>query len=395
MDAPLPQPVLTIAERLRDQGIASAIVGRAARELCEGRVPLDVQLLCEARVEALTRLSHTIAPAPGGAVRVGLPGLVVELMPTASSLEAALRKTTLAVTAIGFDALADRWLDPLGGRADLAARIARPAGGSRRLAEPLNALAAIRLVAELDLEPTSELTTALASAAGALPDALGARLRRELDGLLSAASPSRGLALLREAGLEPALAPRARPEAAALVGRLPEDLALRWTAWLRGGQAGRVLARLRVPRERSRQIERGLALHPLDRVVSPRPSSVGKALRRLGSRQAFDGLQELRKIELELTGEPGAGPRARLAELQHIADELAASDPPELVWSGRDIMEALGEPAGPRIGRALSYLADRVLEDSSQNTEEKLAAWLGLWKAADAQQGRGAGPSQT
>jgi len=387
VDAPLPEPVLTIARRLRERGIPSAVVGRAARELCAGQTPRDVRLLCEARLEALTGLPHAIAPPPGGVVRIGLPGLVLELEATALSLEAALRETTLSVTAIGFDVLADRWLDPLGGRADLAARIARPAGGSRRLAEPLTAVATIRLVAELDLEPTAELTAALASAAGELPDALGARLRRELDGLLSAPAPARGLALLREAGLETALAPRARPETAALVGRLPEGLVLRWTAWLRGGQAGRVLARLRVPRERSRQIERGLALHPLDRVVLPRPSSVGKALRRLGSRQAFDGLQLLREHELELTGEPGEGPRARLAELRHIADELAGAEAPELVLSGRDVMQALGEPAGPRIGRALSYLADRVLEDPSQNTTDKLAAWLSRWMDADTDEG--------
>ncbi|MCP5070080.1 MAG: hypothetical protein GY946_26220 [bacterium] len=394
MDAPLPQPVLATAELLRKRGIRCAVVGPAARELCAGRSPRDVRLLCEARVDQLTDLPHAVAPSPGGAVRVGLPALVLELAASRLPVEAALRDATLAVTAIGFDPLADCWLDPLGGRADLTARIARPGGGSQRLAEPLTALATARLVAELDLQPTPELTAALALAKEKLPSALGARLRRELDGLLCARAAARGLALLRNAGLEHGMAPRALPEAAELVGRLPPDPVLRWIAWLRGGQATRVLARLRVPRERSRKIERGLALHPLDRSVTPRPSSVGKALRRLGSRQAFDALHLLREQELELTGEPAEAPRLRLAELQRIANELGEARAPTLVWSGRDVMEALGEPAGPRIGRALAYLADRVLEDPTQNTSEQLTDWLTRWKDTNSGAGSRSKPSR-
>ena len=381
MEAPrlLPEPVIATAELLRGRGIRCLVVGRAARELDEGRSPRDVRLLCEARPDQLSDLPHAVAAPPAGAVRIGLPGLVLELEASAAPLEQALRAATLTLTGFGFDPLQQLWLDPLGGRADLAAGSARPGGGHQRLAEPLCALATARLAAELDLAPTPELTAALAPAAAELPTALGARLRLELDGLLRAPTPARGLTLLREAGLEPALAPAARPEAAALVGCMPRDLVLRWTAWLRGGQASRVLARLRVPRERSRAIERRLALHPLDLMVAPRPSSVGKALRRLGSRQAFDGLQLLRERELELTDEPAQGPRTRLAELRAIADELASAETPALVWSGREVMGALGEAAGPRIGRALAYLADRVLEDPARNTPEQLTAWLARW----------------
>lgn len=380
------------AELLRGRGVSCLVVGRAARELDQDRSPHDVRLLCEARPGQLNDLPGAVALSPAGDVRIGLPGLVLELAAVAAPLEQTLRGAALRLTGFGFDPLDHRWLDPLDGRADLAAGVAHPGGGQLRLAEPLCALATARLIAELDLTPSSELEAALAPAATAMPAALGARLRLEIDGLLRAPAAARGLALLREAGLEPAVIPGARPEAAALVGRLPQDLVLRWTAWLRGCQADRVLARLRVPRERSRAIERRLALHPLDRVVAPRPSSVGKALRRLGSLPAFEGLLRLRELELEVTGEAADGPLTRLAELRDLAGEAVGGEAPALVWSGREVMETLGEAAGPRIGRALAYLADRVLEDPTRNTPAQLAAWLARWIDDARADGRGSDP---
>ncbi len=373
------------------RGVRCLVVGRAARELFAGRAPRDLRLLCEADGDALLSLAGAVAGPPGGPIRVGrralapAPGpgthpLVVELAAAGAPLEKALADATLSVTAFGLEPLSGEWVDTWDGRADLVAGRVGPAGGAARLAHPLIAVAAARLMAELDLAASEALGRAAAAAVAALPEALGARLRLELEALLLAEAPDRALAWLRETGLEQALAPRARPDAAQLLRRLPADRVLRWTGWLRGGQAGRVLARLRMPRDRSRAIERRLAFHPVDRMVAPRPGSLGKALRRLGGREAFEGLCVLREEELTLGDEPIAAPLARLAELRELADAMTAAEAPTLAWSGRDVMEALGEPAGPRIGQALAFLADRVLEDPSRNTPEALAGWLVRWR---------------
>jgi tRNA nucleotidyltransferase (CCA-adding enzyme) len=43
---------------------------------------------------------------------------------------------------------------------------------------------------------------------------------------------------------------------------------------------------------------------------------------------------------------------------------------------GHDVMRELGMPPGPRVGQALAYLLERVLEDQSLNERERLLGLL-------------------
>jgi tRNA nucleotidyltransferase (CCA-adding enzyme) len=54
----------------------------------------------------------------------------------------------------------------------------------------------------------------------------------------------------------------------------------------------------------------------------------------------------------------------------------------ELALSGADVMECLGVGPGPRVGAALRHLLERVLEDPSENTPERLRERLRAWSAA-------------
>jgi tRNA nucleotidyltransferase (CCA-adding enzyme) len=124
----------------------------------------------------------------------------------------AARRRDLTIHAIGLDPLSGELLDPLGGRADLAARVLRAADSRTFGSDPLRGLRVAQVAARFAMEPDAELV-GLCRALD-LSQAPGERLRIEWDKLLlGAPQPSRGLAILRRTGLV-----RFFPELAALIG---------------------------------------------------------------------------------------------------------------------------------------------------------------------------------
>src|SRR5262249_35037672 len=109
----------------------------------------------------------------------------------------AARRRDLTINAIGLDPLTGEILDPLGGRADLAARALRAADPRTFGSDPVRGLRVAQLAARFALEPDAELRALCASLdPSGLP---GERVRIELDKvLLDASHPGRGLDLLRE-----------------------------------------------------------------------------------------------------------------------------------------------------------------------------------------------------
>ena len=132
---------------------------------------------------------------------------------SAPDFAAAARRRDLTINAIGLDPLTQEILDPLGGRADLEARVLRAADARTFGSDPLRALRVVQLAARFDLEPDTELRALCARLdLSGLP---GERVKVELDKLLlQAPRPGRGLELLREMQLV-----RSFPELAALAQR--------------------------------------------------------------------------------------------------------------------------------------------------------------------------------
>ncbi len=129
---------------------------------------------------------------------------------------AAARRRDLTIHAIGFDPLTGEILDPLGGRADLAARVLRAADARYFGSDPLRGLRVMQVAARFEMEPDAELV-ALCRGLD-LADLPGERLRVEFDKLLLRAQrPGRGLDVLHSTQ-----ALRFFPELAALVG-VPQD----------------------------------------------------------------------------------------------------------------------------------------------------------------------------
>ena len=126
--------------------------------------------------------------------------------------EAAARRRDFTVNAIAWDPLQDEYLDPHGGRADLAARCLRMVDPATFGDDSLRVLRAVQLAARLGFEvdaPTRAVCRSIA-----LDDLPAERVWGELEKLLlQARRPSRGFALAREIGVVEQLF----PELAALV----------------------------------------------------------------------------------------------------------------------------------------------------------------------------------
>lgn len=385
----LPEPVRALLDVLARAGHEAVLVGGCVRDQLRGAAVHDWDVATSAAPAELLALFPRAVPIGlrFGTVMVPTPAGPVDVTQyRGKSLADDLARRDFTLDAIAWDPLRRVAIDPHGGRADLAARRLRAVGRAEdRLAEdPLRALRAARIAAELGLEIDAALEAALPAAARALAGVAAERIGGELLRLLACARPGAGLALLRRTGLEAVLVPQAREDASRVIESLEPDPATRLAAWLRGSAAASLLARWRVPRARQHEVETLLALHPIDETAGTTDASVRRLRRRAGANETLERAMALREAECAAgsVADP-ARVRARLAALRDAlarthAQAVARS---ELALSGQEAMECLGLAPGPEVGAALQYLLERVLDDPSQNTPERLRAQLLAWAA--------------
>jgi tRNA nucleotidyltransferase (CCA-adding enzyme) len=386
----VPEAVRAVLDALAAAGAEAVLVGGCVRDLARGLAVRDWDVATSARPEAVLARFPRAVPVGlrFGTVMVPTPAGPVDVTSyRGPDLAADLAHRDFTWNALALRPGAEAPLDPFGGLVDLAAgRLRAPGDPRERLAEdPLRAVRAARFAAELGVAPDAALVAAMAEVAPRLEGVAAERKRAELERLLAAPRAGRGIALLRSTGLEARLVPGARADAAAVVDALPADLALRWAAWLRGAAAAPVLARLRVPRARAREVEALLQLHPVEEKVAARDAAVRRWLHRAGEAGA-ERLLRLREAECA-AGSASEGTAARLAALrgalarvrraEHLV--LARSD---LALDGRRVMELLGTGPGPEVGRALRHLTECVLDDPECNTRDALEARLLAWRGA-------------
>jgi tRNA nucleotidyltransferase (CCA-adding enzyme) len=383
----LPEPVRALLDELARAGHEAVLVGGCVRDHLRGAAVHDWDVATSAAPAELLALFPRAVPIGlrFGTVMVPTPAGPVDVTHyRGPTLADDLARRDFTLDAIAWDPLRRVAIDPSGGSKDLAAGRLRAVGRAEdRLAEdPLRALRAARIVAELELTIDPALEAALPAVAGALGNVAGERIRAELLRLLATRRPAPGLALLRRTGLEAVLVPAARADSVHVIEALAPDLATRLAAWLRGCAVASLLARWRMPRARRLEVETLLALHPVDESAGDTDAGVRRLRRRAGSDAMLERALALR--EAECAAGSVADPtrvRARLAELRAAlarthAQAVARS---ALALSGQEAMECLGLAPGPEVGAALRHLLERVLDDPSENTPERLRALLRAW----------------
>ncbi len=386
----LPARLLGVLPHLGDLDQPALIFGTCLLRLLLGVRPARYEILTPLSPDVLlTRFPEAIALHPDrGILLFPIPGgsaALHTLLPGRSVLER-LTEQDFSLHAIGWDPCQHVLVDPQRGMEDLAAGVLRaPGSAPKRFQEfPLRALRAARLCAQLSLEPTADVLSAMRAVAPRLARAHRSHLRGEIEALLLGPHVRSALELLRRSGLEASLVPGVADDAHRVVERLPAEAGIRMAGWLRGTRAQRILRHMGQPNARIERVEALLLRHPID--------TQGGDSGRLGRIARLPhGLREdlftLRAAEIEARAE---GSSARSA-LKHFREHVEARERDaqearrrlSLALDGVAVMEQLGTGSGPRVGAALRYLARKVTENPTCNEPAKLRALLEAWDGED------------
>jgi tRNA nucleotidyltransferase (CCA-adding enzyme) len=334
-------------------------------------------------------------------------------------IAADLARRDFTINAIAVDTTTGALVDPFGGQRDLAARVLRAVGtAEERFAEDgLRCLRAARFVAtlEVDLDPATE--RGIGSALGTYAKVSAERVRDEWMKTMKARRPSRAFEVMRASGMLGVTCPELLESvgctqnrhhaydvwghAMACLDAAPAAPVLRVAALLHdvgkprsrafsektsdytfydheriGAEiADPILRRLRFSNdERTRVV--ALVRHHL---VCWEPSWSDAALRRWVRRVSPELLEDLYALCLADADGKGKDPRPeheRIAGLRAHVERLMAEShafrTKDLAVSGHDLMRVFGRAPGPWLGRLLEGLLERVLDDPSLNTPERL-----------------------
>jgi tRNA nucleotidyltransferase (CCA-adding enzyme) len=425
--ARFPTPVLDVLRRLGEAGHRSWLVGGAVRDLllCRDRPGADFDVATPARPEEVTRLFRRVIPtgvAHGtvtvlagdekvevttfrgeGAYRDGRRPESVTFL---AEVEADLARRDFTVNALAYDPLRAELRDPFDGRADLRRRCLRAVGDpAARFAEDgLRPLRAVRFVAQLGFALDPATRRAIPGALPVVRLVAAERVTDELSRLLLAPHAAAGLRLLDSTGLAAvvlprlaALPPRDRRHAFDLVVAAPPALAPRLAALLHRldpAEAEADLQALRLPRSTSEEAVQLVRAFPCrgGRSAAGLPGSEATEVRRWLARLSPERagvVLELARAEAKTARTDRRRPAlAKVKEVQARVDAVLASKPPlavrDLRLAGGEVAEVLGTGPGPRVGEALRYLLERVLEEPELNDPERLRAALRQWSGEGA-----------
>ncbi len=222
----IPEPVVSLCQRLAEAGYRAWVVGGSVRDLLLAQGgparPGDWDLATDARPEQVSRLFKRVIPTgiKHGTVTVmiGKQGFEVTTLRGETSysdgrhpdhiyfvddIRADLQRRDFTVNAIAYDPLEDQLIDPFGGLEDLSRRVLRAVGdAAARFGEDgLRVMRAARFVATLDMQLEAETARAIRPSLATYRLVSPERIREEWLKALTAAQPSRALEVMREHGL--------------------------------------------------------------------------------------------------------------------------------------------------------------------------------------------------
>jgi tRNA nucleotidyltransferase (CCA-adding enzyme) len=428
--APLPKipaPVGDLLETLRHGGHAAYVVGGCLRDALLSREPADWDLTTDAPPDRIGALfPRSIYENRFGTVVVRRGGAQYEITafrrdvsysdhrhPDAvqfgKSIEEDLARRDFTVNAIawgGRPAEEPAFVDPHGGRDDIARRLLRAVGDpDRRFGEDaLRMVRAVRLAATLEFEVDPATVEAIGRNAGLAAHLSGERVCSELLKLLAAPRPSIGLRLMERTGLLAVVAPdlaRQRgieqnkkdgedlwDHTLRTVDAAPDRSLVRLAALLHdvgkpdcladghfhghetvgAVKARDFLTRLHAPRALQERVAHLVAHHMFSYQPSWTDAAIRRFIRKIGPGSVND-LLALRAADNEGSGLPSdAGHLAELAS--RIDVQLAAHavlGRGQLAVDGNDLMTELDLPQGRLLGRLLNDLTERVIAEPALN----------------------------
>jgi tRNA nucleotidyltransferase (CCA-adding enzyme) len=430
----VPDSVKAVMNRLWSNGHAAYVVGGSVRDALLGRPAKDWDLATNARPDRLLAIfPGAVYENQFGTVAVREGEAIHEVTTFRTDHEYAdfrrphhvefgddvqldLARRDFTVNAIAWghetEAETNALVDPFEGHADLQARVLRAVGepGARFGEDALRMVRAVRLAAVLDFGIEPATLAAIRAHAALAAHVSGERVSAELEKLLAAPRPSVGLRLMAETGLLEVLLPELAAQRGVPQNKIEgEDLfdhslrsvdaaptdrpVVRLAALLhdlgkpstiddgpfRGHEivgadlTADLLNRLHTPKVATDRIVRLVRNH----MFTYEPSWGGAGVRRFIQRAGIDAVDDL--FELRRADNVGSGVPADahgLGELrERVEAELAASvvlDRTRLAVRGDDLIAELGVATGPRLGRILDDLLERVIAEPRLNDRATL-----------------------
>jgi putative nucleotidyltransferase with HDIG domain len=421
-------------ERLWSHGHAAYVVGGSVRDALLGRPADDWDLTTDARPDRMLAIfPGAVYENQFGTVAVREGDATHEVTTFRTDhdyadfrrphrvefgddirLDLARRDFTVNAIAWGRGASADSsaLVDPFDGLADLRQRRLRAVGdpGARFGEDALRMVRGVRLATVLDFTIEPATLAAIGRNAHLAAHVSGERLSAELEKLLAGPRPSIGLRRMAETGLLRVVFPELEAQRGVAQNKIEgEDLFDHTLGTVDAAPAGRPVVRLAAllhdlgkpstlddgPFRGHEVIGAEMAEALLDRLHTPRVATervahlvrhhmftydgtwgdagIRRFIQRVGV-AAIDDLFELRRADNIGSGVPADA--HGLDELRHrVAAELEASvvlDRSRLAVRGDDLMAELGIPPGPRLGRILDELLDRVVAEPKLNDRATL-----------------------
>ena len=226
---------IEVVERLRRAGFEAYWAGGCVRDQLLGRLPKDYDVATNAQPNQIRELfgrRRTLAigaafgvivvmgPKPAGLVEVTTFRQEAEYSDgrhpdrvTFSSAKEDAQRRDFTINGLFFDPVAERVIDFVGGRADLAAKLIRAIGQPRqRFSEDkLRMLRAVRFSAGFEFEMESDTLEAVREMAAQIAVVSPERIATEMRRILVAPSRSTAVRLLLDTGLAPVLLPEIVP----------------------------------------------------------------------------------------------------------------------------------------------------------------------------------------
>lgn len=331
-----------------------------------------------------------------------------------------LERRDFTINAIAYDPIRDEIIDPFGGMRDLDARVIRAVGDpSQRFAEDgLRVLRAARFVATLEFSLDKATFAAIEPNLPTFRKVSAERVRDEWLKIMKAREPSRAFEVMRESGILAVVCPAllegvgctqnrwhaydvwthtmrtmdAVPPGDPIlrIAALLHDIAKPRTRRVRGSEgdvtfydheklgaemADDFLKSYRFSNEERARVTHLIRHHLVAYDDRWTDAAVRRFVQRVG-RGALDDLFTLCRADSLAKGRPESGDLDRLERLRtRVAAVIAAGDAlstRDLAVNGNDLQRELGIPPSRKLGEILSALLERVVEDPTLNTRERL-----------------------
>lgn len=431
-NATIPQAAINTIRTLKGKGYQAFLVGGCVRDLLLGSHPNEWDIATSAEPEEVSKSFEKVIPTglEYGTVTVLLPDGQYEVTTFRSDEKyidgrhpSNVRFTTdvyldlsrrdFTINALAYDPIETKLIDDHNGQEDLKHRLIRAIGDPlERLAEDgLRSIRACRLAAKLGFTIEEQTFSAISKTLSITQKVAPERIHDEIIKLLSAPKPSVGFDLMAKSGLLKIILPELEacrgveqpPEfhkydvywhsLYACDAAPPDNVILRLAALLHdiekpsckadatfynhdkvGEQTVRaLLQRLKFSRSDLDRIANLVDNHMFNYASAWGDAAVRRFIRRVGRENIPDlfalRLADTKAMEREIDFN-------YLTELQGRIDKIIAQQNAlhikDLKVNGRDVMQILNLSPGPKIGKILGALLEKVLEDPELNDRVKL-----------------------